>query len=498
MEPGLAAAHPEIKTYAGRGIDDPAATVRADIDAARLPRSVRSPGARGTSTPTTTSTTASTSATTAATWSTTARRVRRARAPRARPTRSTSARSPTPRRGRASRCARTGWRSSPTRRTRPTSAAGERHRGQGHADQPRQPDLRGRDRDPAGADRRQRQAQPQHGRATRPAPTARAAPRRATRRRRLTGCAGGTLTRNRIVIGQIIGASNYDIGHIVLGVNGGGVASLGVVGGNGKAQGCTGLPTPVGDFFAVDYVAHEMGHQFAGNHTFNGTQRNCSGGNRNAGDVGRAGQRLVDHGLRRHLPAGQPAAAQRPVLVAAQLRRDHGATSPSSRPADQRGPERLAARLRRHGDSFTLELRRRRRPARSCAAPTTRSPASGGDPGGQRGPDRLADRLRRRRRLVHAQLQGRRHGADRPRPEQHPAGHPNALQGGNEQQQVTLTGFNAATQSFQIQIGGNTSAVLGAGGLAISNAQRRGRGQRDPGLRRHRRRRPAPATAASR
>jgi hypothetical protein len=97
----------------------------------------------------------------------------------------------------------------------------------------------------------------------------------------LSTCGSGTLSRNRIVLGQIVGASNYDVGHIGLGVNGGGVASLGVVGGNGKAQGCTGLPTPVGDFFAVDYVAHEMGHQFSGNHTFNGTQLNCSGGNRN-------------------------------------------------------------------------------------------------------------------------------------------------------------------------------------------------------------------------
>jgi hypothetical protein len=98
----------------------------------------------------------------------------------------------------------------------------------------------------------------------------------------LTSCSSSTLARNRIVLGQIIGASNYDVGHIGLGVNGGGIASLGVVGGNNKAQGCTGLPTPVGDFYAVDYVAHEMGHQFAGNHTFNGTQSNCSGGNRNA------------------------------------------------------------------------------------------------------------------------------------------------------------------------------------------------------------------------
>jgi hypothetical protein len=98
----------------------------------------------------------------------------------------------------------------------------------------------------------------------------------------LAGCAGGTLNRNRIVLGQLVGASNYDIGHLGLGVNGGGVAGLGVVGGDGKARGCTGLPTPVGDFYAVDYVAHEMGHQFGGNHTFNGTQLNCSGGNRSA------------------------------------------------------------------------------------------------------------------------------------------------------------------------------------------------------------------------
>jgi hypothetical protein len=94
----------------------------------------------------------------------------------------------------------------------------------------------------------------------------------------VTGCSN--LGRNRIVIGQIIGASNYDIGHLALGQPGGGVANLGVVGRQNKAGGCTGIPTPVGDFYAVDYVAHEMGHQFAGNHTFNGNQLNCSGGNR--------------------------------------------------------------------------------------------------------------------------------------------------------------------------------------------------------------------------
>src|SRR6185503_10765731 len=96
----------------------------------------------------------------------------------------------------------------------------------------------------------------------------------------VTGCS--SLARNRIVIGQIIGASNYDIGHLALGQPGGGVANLGVIGRAAKAQGCTGIPTPVGDFYAIDYVAHEMGHQFSGNHPFNGNQLNCSGGNRNA------------------------------------------------------------------------------------------------------------------------------------------------------------------------------------------------------------------------
>lgn len=42
----------------------------------------------------------------------------------------------------------------------------------------------------------------------------------------LASCGGGTLTRNNVVLGQLVGASAYDIGHIGLGVNGGGVAGL--------------------------------------------------------------------------------------------------------------------------------------------------------------------------------------------------------------------------------------------------------------------------------
>jgi len=99
----------------------------------------------------------------------------------------------------------------------------------------------------------------------------------------LSYCDIGTLERNQIVLGQLIGASNYDIGHIALGTNGGGIAFLAAVGSVEKALGCTGIPDPVGDAYAVDYVAHEMGHQFAGNHTFNGNRWNCSGGNREPG-----------------------------------------------------------------------------------------------------------------------------------------------------------------------------------------------------------------------
>lgn len=90
-----------------------------------------------------------------------------------------------------------------------------------------------------------------------------------------------SLTVNGVVLNNIIGKNNYDIGHVLSRTNNPDGVALSPSLCNGssssttnpnhtrKAQGFTGAPTPDGDAFDVDYVAHEIGHQFGMSHTFN-------------------------------------------------------------------------------------------------------------------------------------------------------------------------------------------------------------------------------------
>ena len=93
------------------------------------------------------------------------------------------------------------------------------------------------------------------------------------------------------------GEANYDIGHMFGASGGGGNAGCigcvcispptnasGVPTDNGKGSGITSPADgiPQGDNFDIDYVAHEMGHQLGGNHTFSmsleGTGQNVEPG----------------------------------------------------------------------------------------------------------------------------------------------------------------------------------------------------------------------------
>ena len=91
------------------------------------------------------------------------------------------------------------------------------------------------------------------------------------------------VTENQTTLDAVIGNANYDVGHVFGGAGGGGLG----VGpaceffGN-KGRGATSYSSPGGDYFDIQLVAHELGHQFNAPHSFNGTTGSC-GSSRAAG-----------------------------------------------------------------------------------------------------------------------------------------------------------------------------------------------------------------------
>lgn len=87
-----------------------------------------------------------------------------------------------------------------------------------------------------------------------------------------TGAGGAWNSELQNTLTSVIGNANYDVGHL-FGASGGG-GNAGCIGcvcvanqkGSGYTSPADGIPS--GDNFDIDYVAHELGHQFGANHTF--------------------------------------------------------------------------------------------------------------------------------------------------------------------------------------------------------------------------------------
>lgn len=104
---------------------------------------------------------------------------------------------------------------------------------------------------------------------------------------------------------SVIGEANYDVGHMFGRTGGGGNAGcIGCVCVNGQKG--SGITSPIdaipeGDTFDIDFVAHELGHQFGATHTFtnesegSGTNVEPGSGSTIMGYAGITNQNIADH-----------------------------------------------------------------------------------------------------------------------------------------------------------------------------------------------------------
>ncbi len=77
-----------------------------------------------------------------------------------------------------------------------------------------------------------------------------------------------SIPQNQVETDNALGNSNYDLGHLLVWANIGGAANLGVVCFNThKATGFSGSNASMSSLF-IDYIAHELGHQFNADHNF--------------------------------------------------------------------------------------------------------------------------------------------------------------------------------------------------------------------------------------
>lgn len=96
------------------------------------------------------------------------------------------------------------------------------------------------------------------------------------------------LEENQAIVDDAIGSANYDIGHVMTrNEERSGVAYYqAACDSTIKAGGMTGHENPQNDPFDIDYIAHELGHQFGGSHSFNAVLDGCNRRAETAWEIG--------------------------------------------------------------------------------------------------------------------------------------------------------------------------------------------------------------------